>query len=126
MVLLIAFPLAGCGSGSDEPAATEAPATTSPPATSAPATGSPAEATTSVAIDEPSEELVAATADAVTTTEAVTATQEEVTTTAAAQTAAPAPGGPPVPAFTLELDDGTTFVTTEASGPVFYYFWAEW
>jgi len=28
--------------------------------------------------------------------------------------------------LTLELDDGTTFVTTEATRPVLYLFWAEW
>ena len=40
--------------------------------------------------------------------------------------AEPAPEGPLIPALTLELDDGTTFVTTEAVRPTYYLFWAEW
>ena len=56
--------------------------------------------------------------------------EEVVTTTVAATTAATEPAvvpeGPQVPAVTLELDDGTTFVSTEAARPVLYLFWAEW
>ena len=39
--------------------------------------------------------------------------------------AAPAPG-PAAPAVTLQLDDGSTFVSTEAARPALYVFWAEW
>ena len=39
--------------------------------------------------------------------------------------AAPAPG-PVAPAVTLQLDDGSTFVSAEAVRPALYVFWAEW
>ena len=76
----------------------------------------PATSTATVAPEEPVE------APATTTVPETTAVPE---TTSATEPAA-VPEGPPVPALTLELDDGTTFVTTEATRPVLYLFWAEW
>ena len=55
--------------------------------------------------------------------------QAEPTAAPAEETAlsseAPA-SGPAVPAVTLQLDDGSTFVSTEAARPALYVFWAEW
>ena len=53
----------------------------------------------------------------------------EPTVAPAAETALPseAPAsGPAAPAVTLQLDDGSTFVSTEAVRPALYVFWAEW
>lgn len=44
---------------------------------------------------------------------------------AAVPSSAPAEG-PAAPAVTLELDDGSTFVSAEAVRPTLYVFWAEW
>lgn len=53
--------------------------------------------------------------------------QAETTVPPAAETAAPSPAeGPAAPAVTLELDDGSTFVSAEAVRPTLYVFWAEW
>ena len=96
--------------------------TTQPTATAAePATTTEAPVTT-MAEDQPPAPA--------TTADQVEEPVEKVTTTVAATTAATEPAvvpeGPPVPAVTLELDDGTTFVSTEAARPVLYLFWAEW
>ena len=127
---------AACGgdaqdpSESAEPVATSATtsvATTSSTAAPASTSGEPASTTAApaatVAEDPPAESTTTAATAEEPVEEAVTTTVAE--TTLVTEPAA-APEGPPVPAVTLELDDGTTFVSTEAARPVLYLFWAEW
>lgn len=91
-------------------ATTEATAATDAPATTTADDQPPAPTTTAAPLEEPTEEVVTTT----------------VAQTTLATEPAAVPEGPPVPAVTLELDDGTTFVSTEAARPVLYLFWAEW
>lgn len=138
-VLAAAIALGACGGGSSEQVVSEPaePATTSAVATSeavavttaaTAASGStvaedpPAATTATVAPEEPVE--TPTTAAVAETTEATEAAAVPETTQATEPVAVPE--GPPVPALTLELEDGTTFVTTEATRPVLYLFWAEW
>ena len=121
VALAMAWVLGACGGGTGEqvdaaePATTTAPATSSATTTVPPATvaeESPPASTTATAVpqEQPDEEVVTTTAP-----EPVSVTEP-----------AAVPEGPPIPAVTLELDDGTVFVTAEATRPVLYVFWAEW
>lgn len=47
-------------------------------------------------------------------------------TTTTAGTPLPPLDGPPAPDFSLQLSDGSTFLLSEESRPVYMVFWAEW
>ena len=128
--------VAACGGDAQGPSEPADPVTT-PVTASVATTGSTAEPTSTAA--EPAATTAAPAATVVedpppastTSADPVEEPVEEVVTTTVAETTVvtepPAvPEGPQVPAVTLELDDGTTFVSTEAARPVLYLFWAEW
>lgn len=117
VALAMAWVLVACGGGTGEqaePATTTAPATSAATTTVAPSTVAeeppPASTTAAAPQEQPDEQVVTTTAP-----EPVSVTEP-----------AAVPDGPPIPAVTLELDDGTIFVTAEATRPVLYVFWAEW
>ncbi len=133
-VVLLAMGIAGvaCG-GSDEPVAPEASLTSTVPSTPAttaaqppPASTTAASVTTGAPDVQTSEQPVETTTPTVATTASVPETVATSAATSPPATEAPVASGPPVPALTLQLDDGTTFVTTEAARPTYYLFWAEW
>ena len=89
----------------------------------------PASQTTTTSATSPAATSPAATSPAA-TSPAQELDETVVTTIAPAPSAVAEPivvrEGPSVPPVTLELDDGSTFVSTEATRPVLYVFWAEW
>ena len=128
----VVFALAGCGGGSDEQAESVEPVATSGAATSIATTSATASVGTAAPASTVVEDLApASTTTGLVSTSVVPVVEEAVTTTVAETTVVVesvvvVAEGPRVPAVTLELDDGTFFVSTEATRPVLYLFWAEW
>lgn len=109
LLLVIALVAAACGSAADDVSA---------PAQSAAEQDVPATASDTTAggevtepIEEPSEAPPATTS-----------------TDVPAETVAPQPAfdGPPAPDFSMTLADGTEFVLSAETRPVYLVFWAEW
>lgn len=78
--------------------------------------GVPAETTSTTAPDQP----------AATTSSTAANGSASSSTSSTSSTSLPPLDGPAAPDFALELSDGSTFMLSEETRPVYLIFWAEW
>lgn len=103
LTLVLAVLVAACGTGTSTNADTDV---TEP-------TEAPVETTTTTSSGSP-------------TTEATVPGSSTGGTTTTTETSLPPLDGPAAPDFSLELSDGSTFLLSQESRPVYMVFWAEW
>jgi len=106
-MLVLSVLLAGCGTGTDVDTGAGADAGVTEP------TEAPVETTTTTSSGSP-------------TTEATVPSSSTAGTTTTTETPLPPLDGPAAPDFSLQLSDGSTFLLSEESRPVYMVFWAEW